>query len=136
MTSGKYLDLVQVQGAWGSALEAKAAAMKYDVTIVIVGGVVPVILNRGRRGPTVLHIDKRHYDYYVGTPAESPLFEIDQTEARGLRGGAKNDAKSNKSDEVVVDLVGQRSGEAPNPGLHGDMYVCSPTLPWPPAVEG
>lgn len=68
--------------------------MKYDVTIVIVGGAVPVIFNRGRRGPIVLHFAKWRYDYYVGTPAEAPLFEIDQTEARGLRGGAKQAAKA------------------------------------------
>lgn len=48
---GMYLDLVQVRGAWGSALEAKAAAMKYDVTIVIVGGIVPVILKQRPTGP-------------------------------------------------------------------------------------
>lgn len=75
--------------------------MKYDVTIVIVGGAVPVIFNRGRRGPIVLHFEKRHYyDYYVGTPAEAPLFEIDQTEARGLRGGAKKGRRSIKSGEA------------------------------------
>lgn len=71
-------------------------AIKHDVTIVIVGGAVPAILNRRRRGSIVLHLERRHYDFYTGTPAEAPLFEIDQTEARGLRGGAKEDDKANK----------------------------------------
>eukprot|EP00969_Alexandrium_andersonii_P176728 7814190-Alexandrium_andersonii.AAC.1 len=73
----EYLVQLNCPGAWGSELEVAAAALQFDVPIVLVVGEGALASQgkpnhyvhhrAGKNKAIVLHFKGRHYDYMTGT---------------------------------------------------------------------